>query len=302
MLHKVDLSAHRHTPSNADVANALDKTAQMLDERGANPHRVQAYRTAADTIRATPSLLADQVYANGAQSLEALPGVGTSLAQRIAGFVHTGEMRIQRELREQTKPERLLMRVPGIGRATARRLREELGIETLEALEIAAHDGTLAALPGFAERKLQAIQVQLGALLARSTRRDARRRSPASGSASPHIADLLSIDAEYRDGARRGILRQIAPRRFNASGEAWLPVLDTRRGPWRVTALFSNTPRAHELGKTGDWVVLYTLGESGEQTATVVTETRGELKGKRVVRGREAECREYHRTATRQAA
>lgn len=301
MLHKVDLSAHRHTPSNADVADALDKTAQMLDERGANPHRVQAYRTAADTIRATPSLIATQVYAGGAQSLEALPGIGTSLAQRIAGFVHTGEMRIQRELREQTKPERLLMRVPGIGRTTARRLREEAGIETLEALEIAAYDGTLAALPGFGDRKLRSIQAQLDALLARSTRRDARRRPPSS-TAAPHVADLLSIDAEYRDGVRRGILRRIAPRRFNASGEAWLPVLDTRRAHWRVTALFSNTPRAHELGKTDDWVVLYISGQNGEHTATVVTETRGELKGKRVVRGREPECRDYYRTMTRQAA
>ncbi len=209
MLHKVDLSAHRHTPSNAEIADALDNTAQMLDERGANPHRVQAYRTAADTIRATPSLLADCVYAGGAEALEALPGVGTSLAQRIAGFVHSGEMRIQRELREQTKPERLLMRVPGIGRTTSRRLREEAGIETLEALEIAAHDGTLAALPGFGDRKLRSIQAQLDALLARSTRRDARRRSSSPGHA-PHVSDLLSIDAEYRDAARQ---RDSAPHR-----------------------------------------------------------------------------------------
>jgi hypothetical protein len=77
--------------------------------------------------------------------------------------------------------------------------------------------------------------------------------------------------------------------------------LDTRRGPWRVTALFSNTPRAHELGKTDDWVVLYVSGE-GEQTATVVTETRGDLRGRRVVRGREAECRAFYRHAPRQAA
>ncbi len=302
MLYKVDLSAHRHSPSNADVADALDKTAQMLDERGANPHRVQAYRTAADTIRATRSRVADQVYAGGADVLEDLPGVGASLAQRIAGFVHTGEMRIQRELREQTQPERLLMRVPGIGRTTARRLREELGVETLEALEIAAHDGTLAALPGFGDRKLRSIQAQLEALLARSTRRDARRRSSPAHDNRPHVADLLSVDAEYRDGAQRGTLRRIAPRRFNASGAAWLPVLDTRRGQWRVTALFSNTPRAHELSKTNDWVVLYTAGEGSEQTATVVTETRGEMKGRRVVRGREAECQDYYQTATRQAA
>ncbi len=56
-------------------------------------------------------------------------------------------------------------------------------------------------------------------------------------------------------------------------------------------ALFSNTARAHELGRTGDWVVLFyeRNGDSGQ--CTVVTETRGPLAGRRVVRGRESECR-----------
>lgn len=50
-----------------------------------------------------------------------------------------------------------------------------------------------------------------------------------------------------------------APRRFNPKGKAWLPILHTQRGPWHFTALYSNTARAHDLKKTGDWVVLYRL-------------------------------------------
>jgi hypothetical protein len=42
-------------------------------------------------------------------------------------------------------------------------------------------------------------------------------------------------------------LRKIVPKRFNPRGEAWLPVLHTRRGDWHFTFLFSNTQRAHEL-------------------------------------------------------
>jgi DNA polymerase (family X) len=72
-------------------------------------------------------------------------------------------------------------------------------------------------------------------------------------------------------------------------------VLHTERGDWRFTAIFSNTARAHELGHTRDWVVLYFHAESqAEGQRTVVTETQGELRGRRVVRGREAECRAYH--------
>jgi hypothetical protein len=58
--------------------------------------------------------------------------------------------------------------------------------------------------------------------------------------------------------------------------------------------LFSNTARAHELGKTGDWVLIFY--ERGQQVGqcTVVTERRGLMTGKRVVRGREAECRSLY--------
>jgi hypothetical protein len=72
---------------------------------------------------------------------------------------------------------------------------------------------------------------------------------------------------------------------------SWLPILHTQRGDWHFTALFSNTARAHDLDKTSDWVVLYFHTDHGpEAQRTVVTETSGSLSGRRVVRGREAEC------------
>jgi hypothetical protein len=107
----------------------------------------------------------------------------------------------------------------------------------------------------------------------------------------PGAATLLDIDREYREKAAAGTLRTIAPRRFNPEGKAWLPVLHTRRGPWHFTVLYSNTARAHELGRTHDWVVVYFYDDDHrEGQHTIVTETQGPLAGQRVVRGREAEC------------
>ena len=95
--------------------------------------------------------------------------------------------------------------------------------------------------------------------------------------------------------AAAGALRKIAPRRFNPSGEAWLPVLHAHHGDWHFTALFSNTARAHELDRVSDWVVIYFhTDDDPEGQCTVVTETHGPLEGRRVVRGREAECRAYY--------
>jgi hypothetical protein len=66
-----------------------------------------------------------------------------------------------------------------------------------------------------------------------------------------------------------------------------------------MTVLFSNTARAHELGKTHDWVVIYYQKDGPEAQCTVVTETRGPLKGKRVIRGRERECRQFYEMGPR---
>jgi len=301
-----DAPARLHVP-NASIAHALDRAAAMLEERGANEHRVAAYRRAAETVRDWPEALDALVRAQGADALEALPGVGERLARRIAAFVETGELSLLRELREAMPPERLFTRITGIGRTSARQIVEALGVETLEALEVAAHDGRLADLPGFGAGKVRSVQAQLDAMLAGHTRRDVRaalRPPRAARAALPRLADLLDVDEEYRVRASRGELPTIAPRRFNEADEAWLPILHTRRGGHRLTAVFSNTPRAHTLGKTNDWVVLYVQPDEGgrEQQLTVVTESRGDLRGRRVIRGHEAACRDHYARSGRRAA
>jgi hypothetical protein len=71
-----------------------------------------------------------------------------------------------------------------------------------------------------------------------------------------------------------------------------LPILHTVRGTWHFTALYSNTALAHQLGRTGDWVVIYFHRDATpEGRRTIVTETQGPTRGLRVVRGREAECK-----------
>ncbi len=110
------------------------------------------------------------------------------------------------------------------------------------------------------------------------------------------VGEILSLDDEYRRRAAAGTLKRIAPRRNNPTREAWLPIMEKALAHGRATVLFSNTDRAHELGRVKDWVVVYyrSLGSSREHRWTVVTESRGHLQGKRVVRGRERECSDYY--------
>jgi putative hydrolase len=179
--------------------------------------------------------------------------------------------------------------VPSIGPKLAGRIHDELDVETLEGLERAAHDGRLEQVEGIGSNRAAAIRAAVGEML---QRRPARRSQSEESDGEPPVELILDVDREYREKAEAGELQTIAPRRFNPSGEAWLPVLHTERSGWQFTALYSNTARAHELDRTRDWVVVYHYdGEDEEGQHTVVTEQRGPLAGQRVVRGREQECR-----------
>jgi len=108
------------------------------------------------------------------------------------------------------------------------------------------------------------------------------------------IATILEIDEEYRTQAAAGKLKMIAPRLLNPQKNAWLPLMVREYKGYKFTVMFSNTATAHKLEKTDDWVVVYYEKGKGENQCTVVTVSRGLLKGKRVIRGREKECEQYY--------
>ncbi len=277
---------------NAQIAEMLRETAQLLEAQAANPFRVSAYRNAAAEIARMPQSLRALFDEQGAAGLDALPHIGRGIAAAIAEILITGRWSQLERLRGAVDAAQLFRSVPGIGPALAERVHDALHVDTLEALELAAHDGRLEGVAGVGPRRAAAIRAALGAMLRRTRVRPPLAPAPSRG---PDVTVLLDVDREYRDKAAGGKLPTIAPRRFNPEGNAWLPVLHTDRAGWHFTALFSNTAQAHRLGKVSDWVVIYFYDhEHAEGQHTVVTETRGPLAGRRVVRGREAECKAHY--------
>jgi DNA uptake protein ComE-like DNA-binding protein len=269
---------------NLDVAEHFREAADLLEAQDADPFRVRAYRQGASTLSQLDRSVETIYEQEGRDGLEGLPNIGVSLTNAIVEMLETGgRWRFLERLEGTVTPESVFRQVAGIGPELAERIHDQLDIDTLEELEQAAHDGRLDAVEGFGERRLQTVRESLESKLRR--RRD--------GDAKVPVSELLDVDREYRRKAARDELRRIAPRRFNPEGEAWLPILHTERNGRHYTALYSNTARAHELDKTDDWVVLY-LEDTDQAQWTVVTEPSGPLEGKRVVRGREAECRRYY--------
>ena len=282
-------------PLNEDIAGRLDEVARILAEQGANRFRVQAYQHAAAVLRGLARPVSEIFAAEGLEGLDALPGIGESIARAIRDILQHGKLAMLDRLRGEHDPIALLTSVPGIGTTLAWKLHDDLGLESLEELEAAAHDGRLQSIAGVGAKRLAGIRDSLAHRLGR-IRRPPGTAAPLPGeSAEPPVGELLDVDAEYRREAAAGTLSKIAPRRFNPSGAAWLPVLHTTRGLRHYTALFSNTARAHEQRKTGDWVVLYYDGHDGERQCTVITAAFGRLKGRRIVRGREGACEAHYR-------
>jgi DNA polymerase (family X) len=286
--------------TNAEIADLLQQIADLLELQEDNPHRIRAFRTGAERVRQADTTLADLVLEGKAAELEKLPGIGSGLAATIAEFVSDGRSTLLERLQAEHTPEQLIARIPGIGQVLARRVVADLDIGSLEELELAAHDGRLAQVEGFGSRRVEAVQATLAGLLSRSAVRRSRQRTADSGDKPekneerPPVSLLLELDAEYRQRAEAGELKRIAPRRFNPENEAWLPIMHAQRDGWSFTLLYSNTARAHDLGTTRDWVVIYYERDGRERQNTVVTQTSGPLAGKRVVRGRERESRAHY--------
>jgi hypothetical protein len=267
----------------------FEQVAQLLEQQGASPHRVRAWRDGAQGVREHDREMSDVFRDHGRVGLEAVPHIGPRLSATIIELIRTGRCGALDQLRGH--PIRTLERLPGLGPVLAERVHRELGIETLEQLEVAVHDGRLARVDGFGPRRIAALRDLLQSRLSRTRARTADEPRPS-------VELLLDIDRRYRLAARAGALPKITPRRFNPDRKAWLPVMHVDRDGWSFTALFSNTALAHQLGRTDDWVVLYYhQPHRPDASATVVTEWRGPLRGQRVVRGHERECEWFYADA-----
>ena len=288
-----DSNPRRHANERAsrsegeELITSLRRIGELLRAQGGNPHRWRAYANASESLGQLSESIRTLYEREGHAGLMALRGVGSRIAALTIEFLGTGRMALLERLRGEVSPEDLFSTVPFVGPVLAHRIHAELGVDTLEALEWAAFEGKLEEISGIGPRRAQQIRSSVAELLSRHA---SHRLRPGSARQLPPVRLLLEVDEIYRKKAECGELPRIAPRRFNPEGASWLPVLHIEREGWELTALYSNTARAHRLGRTRDWVVLFFEHEGEEGQCTVVTEHRGPLRGQRVVRGREEEA------------
>lgn len=136
---------------NASVARLLQDVASLLELKEANPFRIMAYRNAASTLEDLPTPLHEMI--ERGEDLTQLEFVGKDLAAAITTLVTTGKLKVLDELSAEVPLTLLeILRIPGIGPKTVKRLWQALGVTTVEELETAAREGHIAALDGFGKK------------------------------------------------------------------------------------------------------------------------------------------------------
>jgi len=139
---------------NEEVAGLLGEYAELTQITGGDVFRARNYEKAARSVRGW----ADDISRLDVKALRAIPGVGASIAAKIAEYRETGSIRALEELRAKIPPGVLeLTRVPGLGPKRALQLNRDLGVQSVDDLAAAIKAGRLDGLAGFGAKSEERI-------------------------------------------------------------------------------------------------------------------------------------------------
>ena len=131
---------------NEEISGLLREYAELTQITGGDVFRARNYEKAARSVRGW----ADDISQLDATALRAIPGVGASIAAKIAEYRETGSIRALDELRAKIPAGVLeLTRVPGLGPKRALQLNRDLGVQSVDDLAAAIKAGRLDGLAGF---------------------------------------------------------------------------------------------------------------------------------------------------------
>ena len=178
--------------TNEEVAALLREYAELLGLAGGDQFRVRSYEKAAKAVAGYP----DDLGTLPERALTKVPGVGSSVAAKIAEYRRTGTIKAVEELRAKLPPgARELAKVPGVGPKRALQLAGELGITSVSELAEAGRAGRLRGVAGFGPKSEERILRGIGVAASDAALREALRALP---------SDATDDDIEAALGAHVG--------------------------------------------------------------------------------------------------
>lgn len=134
---------------NGQIADAFNLVAKLMDVNGENSFRVKTYSSASFNIDKEQKRIADL----SLNEIAAIKGVGSSTAQKVFDFIHTGKLDILEEYIAKTPPGIIeMLSIKGIGPKKINVIWKEMGIESVGELLYACNENRLTMYKGFGEK------------------------------------------------------------------------------------------------------------------------------------------------------
>jgi DNA polymerase (family X) len=129
------------------VAAILAEIGTLLELQGETSFRTNAYHNGARAVQQLEEDLGEVIRQG---RLGDVPGIGTTLREKITTLVTTGSLPFYDKLKEEIPPGLVeMLRIPGLGPKKVKALHEQLEIDTLDKLRAACESGKVAKLKGF---------------------------------------------------------------------------------------------------------------------------------------------------------
>jgi DNA polymerase (family 10) len=222
-------------PGNRAAAALLDRIASLLAVKGDNPFRVRAYQEAAVHLRNLPTSVADLWRED---RLQEIPGVGPSIAAKLAEFLRSGHSTYLAELeRSVPRGTEQLAEIPGLGPVRARYLAEQLNVHSPEQLIEAARAHRVRALRGFGARSEEQLLIEAQ----RWAQRERRLLLGVAWPIAERLVDQLRHEPVFTKVSCAGSLRRMR----ETVGD--LDLLAASPQPPEATARFTQLPDVAEV-------------------------------------------------------
>jgi DNA polymerase (family 10) len=228
--------------TNAQIAAAFEELADLYELDGAVQYRVIAYRNAARTVR--DSAVSVAALAREGKVTE-LPNIGRTLEEKLLALDETGDIPAAVKLRAKI-PVGLVsvMHLPGFGPKRARRLYDEIGVDSLDALRAAVEDGRLRELRGFGVKAEENLRQVL------SEAEDGKQATRVVLSRAIAVAEEIAGALCEHPAADRvevaGSLRRMA------ESVKDLDIIATASDPAALSAALAELPQVEAVSSSGD--------------------------------------------------
>jgi DNA polymerase (family 10) len=153
---------------NDTIAGIFQDIADLLEIKGENKFKIRAYQRVVQTIEELPREIEDMV-AEG-ENLKNIPGVGQAIADKITEIINTGRLEYYEKLKAEFPAGiTTLLEIPGVGPKTAKKLSEQ-GISSIDELETAIEEGTVAHIFRMGDKTAENILRQIKSLRTKDQR------------------------------------------------------------------------------------------------------------------------------------